>query len=189
MSTIARREPMDLPVAELRRVRLRFALVFAGIAVVLLALYSFPYAEHGIREDWFSSYLSLYASLAGGALRLWESNIRVTGVQIDGRTSLTIAKNCDAMDINILFTAAVLATPTTWRKRGLGLALGLTVLVAVNVLRIVSLYFVRLHWEHSFEFIHAEVWPLAFVTITVLAFLAWSRWALTIREFDAHDLA
>jgi hypothetical protein len=41
---------------DLRHVRLRFAAVFAAVAGVALAIYSFPYAEHGLREDWFHRY-------------------------------------------------------------------------------------------------------------------------------------
>jgi exosortase/archaeosortase family protein len=162
----------------LRGPRLRFALVFSVVASVLLIVYSFPYAEYGIREDWFSAFLAMYARMAGAALQLWDANVTVTNAEINGRTSLLIAKNCDAMDVNILFASAVLATPVEWSRRVIGLLVGLPALVAVNVLRIVSLYFVRLHWEHSFEFIHAEVWPLAFVVLAVLAFVVWSRWAI-----------
>jgi len=162
---------------DVRRARLRFALVFAATGGALLTLYSFPYAQHGVREDWFARYLALYARLAGLVLRIFDSGVRVVGNDIVGRTSLTVAKNCDAMDVTLLFAAAVVAFPAPWRRRLAGIAAGVAALTVVNVLRIASLYFVDLRWHSAFETIHAEVWPLAIVVLAASAFLAWSRWA------------
>jgi exosortase/archaeosortase family protein len=164
---------------DIRRARIRFAVVFAGVGGTLLALYSFPYAEHGVREVWFARYLAVYARLAGLVLRLFDSGVRVVGNDIVGRTSLTVAKNCDAMDVTLLFAAAVAAFPAPWRRRVAGIAAGAAALAVVNVLRIASLYFVDLRWPSAFETIHAEVWPLAIVVLAAAAFLAWSRWAQT----------
>jgi hypothetical protein len=102
---------------DLRRARIRFAMVFAVVGGGLLAAYSFPYAQHGVREDWFARYLAVYARLAGGVLRLFDSGVHLVGNDIVGRTSLTVAKNCDAMDVSLLFAAAVVAFPARWSRR------------------------------------------------------------------------
>jgi exosortase/archaeosortase family protein len=162
---------------DIRRARLRFAAIFAGLGGGLLTLYSFPYAEHGVREDWFARYLAMYARLAGLVLRLFDAGVRVVGNDIIGRTTLTVAKNCDAMDVSLLFAAAVVAFPARWPRRLVGIAAGVGVLAVVNVLRIASLYFIDLHWPGAFEVIHAEVWPLAIVAFAASAFVVWSRWA------------
>ena len=163
--------------SDIRRARLRFAAIFAVVGGVLLTLYSFPYAEHGLREDWFARYLAVYARMAGLVLRLFDPGVHVVGNDIVGRTSLTVAKNCDAMDVTLLFAAAIVAFPARWSRRLVGLAAGFAALTAVNVLRIASLYFVDLRWPSAFETIHAEVWPLAIVALAAAGFLVWSRWA------------
>lgn len=165
------------PETHIRRARLRFAGVFVLVGGGLLTLYSFPYAEHGVRESWFARYLALYAQLAGLVLRLFDSGVRVVGNDLVGRVSLTVAKNCDAMDVSLLFTAAVVAFPARWSRRLTGIVLGVLGLAVVNVLRIASLYFIDLRWPSAFETIHAEVWPLMIVVLAAGAFLAWSRWA------------
>jgi exosortase/archaeosortase family protein len=165
------------PETDIRRARLRFAAIFAVVGGGLLAIYSFPYAEHGIREDWFSGYLAMYARLAGLVLHAFDPAVRVVGNDVIGRTSLTVAKNCDAMDVTLLFVSALVAFPAPWPRRFAGIGAGVVVLTAVNVLRIISLYYVDLHWRSAFDVIHAEVWPLALVGLAVAAFLWWSRWA------------
>jgi exosortase/archaeosortase family protein len=164
---------------ELRRRRARFLGTFVLCAGTLLILYSFPYAENGAKERCFIDYLAAYARVTGAVLRLFDSGIRVVGREIVGTVTLTIAKNCDAMDVNIVFAAAVLAFPARWRARLLGVAIGTGVLAIVNILRIASLYGIDARWPGSFEIVHAEVWPLLLVALAVAMFLGWSRWAET----------
>lgn len=170
---------------ELRRARLRFAVVFVAVGGALMTLYSFPYAQLGLREDWFRAYLAVYARVTGFVLHLLDGSVRVAGSDIVGRTSLTVAKNCDAMDVNILFAAAVVAFPARWPMRAVGIGAGSALLAAVNVVRIASLYFVAIHWPGAFDVIHAEVWPLAIVGLAVAAFLSWSRWVDAARDARA----
>ena len=161
---------------QIRGRRVRFAVTFAVCAGVLLTLYSFPYAEHGIAEGGFARYLAAYAQITAAFLRLFDPQVHVAGTDIVGRVSLTVAKNCDAMDVNILFASAILAFPARWRWRAAGIAAGTAGLAVVNVVRIASLYHVDVHWPQRFELVHAEVWPLAMVAIAVVMFFRWSRW-------------
>jgi len=165
-----------------RRLRLRFAAIFVAVAGVALAIYSFPYAEHGVRETWFHSYLAAYARLAGWVLRLTNAQVQVAGTEVVGTISLTVAKNCDAMDVNILFVAAIVAFPAAWKRRAIGIALGVAALAVVNIVRIVSLYYVGIRFPDRFELVHAEIWPFAMVAVAVAGFLVWSRWAAASPE-------
>ena len=169
--------------------RLRFALGFVAIAALLFGIYTFPYQESGISERWFTRYLAAYASVAGSALSLFEPGVQVHGQDIIGRTSLRIVKNCDAMEAEILFLAAVLAFPSPWPKRLIGAGLGALAIAAVNVLRIACLYQVGVHFPKAFEFVHLELWPLLLIASAVLVFLVWATWALRGSRQDAHAAA
>lgn len=156
--------------------RLRFAIGFIVVAGALFSVYTFPYEESGISERWFAAYLSLYARLAGGILSQFDPTLTVSGQDILGRFNLRIVKNCDAMEANILFAAAVLAFPGAWGKRLVGVFFGVPVLVAINVLRICSLYYVGIHLPGAFEFFHLELWPLVMTASAVIVFLVWATW-------------
>lgn len=163
--------------------RRRFALRFVCAAAVLFTVYTFPYREVGLSEAWFERYLAAYARAAGLVLAWLErmvgagAQVHVQGAVITGRYPLEIVKNCDAMEVNVLFAAAVLAFPASLRQRAWGLGLGLPALVALNVLRICTLYFIGVHAPSRFETFHVEVWPLCLVIATTLLFLAYTRWA------------
>lgn len=149
----------------------RFALKYALIAGALFAIYAFPFELFGAKQDWLAGYLAAYARLAGAVLGVFESGIVVSGSQIGGRFSMEIVRNCDAIEINILFVSAVLAFPAPWQRRTIAAALGLLSLVALNVLRICALYFVGVHAPERFAVVHEQIFPLLLVLAAALGFL------------------
>jgi exosortase/archaeosortase family protein len=162
--------------ASLRREQARFVIGFVVIAGVLLGLYAFPYAELGLPETWFTAYLSAYARLVGGLLRIFEPGVRVEDTVITGRYSLRIVKTCDAMDANILFAAAVLAVAGSWSRKSIALGLGLVALVSLNIIRICSLYYAGIFAPYAFAVLHEEIWPAVLVAFAAGEFLLWARW-------------
>jgi exosortase/archaeosortase family protein len=170
------------------RAQLRFALGFAGTSALLFGAYAFPYAELGWSEAWFDAYLSAYAHLVGHLLRSVDPGVSVDGTLITGRYALRIVKTCDAMETNLLFTAAVLAVAGPWRRKLGALALGLGALLLLNVLRISTLYFAGVFTPGAFRVLHEEIWPPVLVALAGGAFvlsLTWIRRGLPEREVAA----
>lgn len=157
------------------RLRLGFGLRFAAIAGLLFTVYAFPFELFGAKQDWLEGYLAAYARLAGGALGLVERGLVVDGTYIQGRFAMQIVHNCDAADVNILFISALLAFPGAWKAKAVLLLGGVAALVAANVLRICSLYYVGVFAPERFKVVHEEVWPLLLVVFTVAVFLACVR--------------
>jgi exosortase/archaeosortase family protein len=157
--------------ARMQRAQVRFAIFFAAISALLLGLYAFPYQELGLPETWFNGYLAAYARLVGRVLGLIESGVHVDGTLITGRYALRIVKTCDAMEANALFAAAVLALGGPWRRKLGALVVGLVALIAVNVLRITTLYYAGALAPGTFRVLHEEVWPLVLIALAALAFV------------------
>ena len=102
--------------------------------------------------------------------------IVVTGNRIDGRFSLQIVRNCDAIEVDILFASAILAFPAPIARRLLALLGGLLPLVLLNIARICVLYFIGVHWPGWFAVAHEEILPLVLIVCTALIFLVWARY-------------
>jgi exosortase/archaeosortase family protein len=154
----------------------RFALSFAVIATVLFTLYYFPYQENGLSEDWAAVHLENYAHVVGALLRLVEPSVIVSHNEIHGRFGMSIVKSCDAMEANMLFAAAVLSVPVVWWRKGAALVVGLAALVALNIARLCSLYYVGAFFPAEFELMHIDVWPVLMVAFAVLDFALCMRW-------------
>ncbi len=160
-----------------RRPALRFGLTFMLLAGTLSLAYAYSYPPGSALATWFQRYLEAYAQAAGALLSLLDPSVHVQGAQILGRYPLWIVKDCDAMEVKILFTAAVLAFPSTWRSKAFGVIVGVFALFVANLVRIATLYFVGVHAPDSFESAHREIWPLILVGTALGLFAIWVRWA------------
>jgi len=186
-SAVAESEPVGLFGA--RRTVAPFLGRFVIVAGIGLGLYYFPYDPRSFPARCMHHYLAAYAHLAGAAVRFFDSRVRVIGTDILGRFNLTFAMNCDAMDVFILFSSAVLSFPSTWRHRSLGLTAGLVTLVTLNVVRITSLYWVGVHFPRAFELLHIDLWPMAIVGATSGGFLLWARATVSASGTPSADKA
>jgi exosortase/archaeosortase family protein len=167
----------------------RFALAFALLSGVLLGLYYFPYSEQGPIRPWLDGFLHRYAASAGFVIGWFEPHIHVMGQDIIGRYSLHIVKTCDAMDVTILLTSAIVAWPNPWKRRLLCAALGIALLFVLNVLRICSLYWIGLAFPSFFEVAHLDVWPALILLVSIGFFAAVALWGRTLTTESPREPA
>ena len=88
-----------------------------------------------------------------------------------------VKNGCNGIEAALLLVSAMLAFPATGKQRALGIAGGLAVIQAVNLFRIVSLFWLGVHHRNVFELFHAAIWQTALILLAVGIFLAWSRFA------------
>lgn len=93
---------------------------------------------------------------------------------IQGSTTIQIGQGCDGMDGVLLLVAALLAFPAAWKRKAVGLAVGIPLLYAGNLGRIVSLYYVQGHAPEAFTFMHEYVGQTLIILIGFCFFIAWS---------------
>ena len=62
------------------------------------------------------------------------------------------------------------------------LALGMAVLLAFNVVRIISLYYTGVYFPKAFETMHIDVWQALYIFLPIFFWIVWSRWAMRHKE-------
>ena len=70
-----------------------------------------------------------------------------------------------------------LASPVALWTKLPGVFIGTFALMSLNLVRIVSLYYVRRYRPDVFEFMHVEVWQALFIFLAVLFWALWAVWA------------
>jgi exosortase H (IPTLxxWG-CTERM-specific) len=96
--------------------------------------------------------------------------------------SFDVITECTAVFPMIIFVAAVLAYPAPWRRKLLGLAAGIPILIAINLVRLVSLFYVGYLYPKLFSTAHLVVWQSLMVFFTVLLWLFWAA-----RSVGTHE--
>lgn len=135
-------------------------------------------------------------ALRSGTVLLVVGGSRLTGLSAEPSASGVVAFGggsfhywvtdaCTAWGAALLYASAVLAYPASWRLRARGLAVGLPLVFALNVVRLVSMAWLGFLWPARFEEVHGFWWQ-GFVILAIgLGWLAWARNAEAQRRGSA----
>ncbi len=151
---------------------LRFLLIFG----VCLSVYYAATLTSPIKNGFFPTYLRWNASVSGALLQVLGQDVVVVDQSIGlvGGASIQVERGCDAVAPSALFVSAVLASPVALGSRLAAAALGSVALMLLNLLRVISLFLVRVYYPKAFDTVHLDVWQALFI---LLALLLWALWA------------
>jgi len=93
--------------------------------------------------------------------------------------AMALRRGCDAVEPTFLLCSAMLAFRSSIGRKALGMLVGALVFQLLNLVRIVSLFWIGIHFPNLFNPIHMEIWPTLFILIGAVIFVAWKDW-------DAH---
>ena len=125
--------------------------------------------------DALSKMLAWMSARAAGMLGV-SASLEGAVIDADGFVAV-IAAQCTAIEIILVFGAAVLVWPVSLRARMLGLTLGVAAICALNFARIVSLLWIGAAFPQHFDTAHLAVWQTAMVLAGFVIWLVWLQWA------------
>ncbi len=99
--------------------------------------------------------------------------------------SVSIIEECIGVYEMLIFAAGVLAFPASARSRALGLLMGLPLLYAINVARILMLVVVGHFAPEYFDFMHLYFWQ---ATLILMITGVWLLWLYVIVRNDPKSL-
>jgi exosortase H (IPTLxxWG-CTERM-specific) len=154
--------------------RLASLLFLARFLVLVVALY-LALAWRPVNDRAVLPFTARVASLSGAALTLLGEPVRVAGTTISGGGfGVDIENGCNGLETAILFVSAVLAFPASWRAKLLGVAGGFLAIQAVNLVRVVTLFWVGRHHPAVFQASHGVIWQSLVVLFGVVLFFVWA---------------
>ena len=144
-------------------------LILAGSLALALTLY-YGYLGSGIVE-----YIATWtADWTSHALNLLGTSTSVEGTVIwSGSFAANIVAECTAVGPLVLFLGAVVAYPAPLKAKALGAMLGLVVLTLVNLVRIMSLFWIGSSYPQYLSVAHLLVWQTAIILLTIVLWLVW----------------
>ncbi len=153
----------------------RRSLLFLARFAVLLVVFYFLVAWRPVNDAAIVPFTAGIARVSAGILRVLGEDVTVAGTEIRSpRFAVNIENGCNGVETALLFGAAVLAFPAPWKRRLLGLAAGFAAIQVINLVRVVSLFWVGAHRPALFTASHTVLWQSIVVLCGVLLFLAWA---------------
>jgi exosortase H (IPTLxxWG-CTERM-specific) len=157
---------------EANRRDIRFLVVFG----ICLVVYYVATLTPPVKDWFFPKYLRANAVASGAILRATGQDVTVEGNSLvsAGGSAIQIERGCDAVEPSALVVAAVVASPVAWSSRLLAAVAGTLALMVLNLVRVLSLYLIRVHYPAVFETMHLDVWQVLFI---IMALALWAVWA------------
>ncbi|MBR6975485.1 MAG: exosortase H [Ottowia sp.] len=155
----------------------RFLLTFLLIALALFGIKMLPPVQHAVVEPW----TALIARASAFVVRLIDPG----AIFLHGRVlyspsphfRLSVDPVCSGLEACIVLTAALLAFPATWGERLRGLLPGILALQTINLVRLVSLFFIgKKGGQQAYDIAHTFVWQALIVLSVPCVWLLWVRY-------------
>jgi exosortase H (IPTLxxWG-CTERM-specific) len=152
--------------------RWRFLLRFAlGLAVLY-----FAFTNHPVNDRVVVVFTRGIVKVSAAMLRAAGEPVSAEGTTIRSASfAVDVQNGCNGLEAVILLAAAILAFPAPAKMRVLGIVAGFAAIEALNLVRVVSLFWLGEHHPSAFETAHAAVWQTLIILLSIGFFLLWSR--------------
>jgi exosortase H (IPTLxxWG-CTERM-specific) len=151
----------------------RFAILFI---VLLVGLFAFELTPPGqaIVVPW----TGLVADSSAGLIRAFDGDAVSEGKVLRSQKTgfaVTIEAGCNGVEAMLVLLAGILAFPAPWKLKLAGLAIGVFAIQALNLVRIVSLFYLGQWNMQWFEWAHLYLWQALIMLDALIVWLLWTR--------------
>jgi exosortase H (IPTLxxWG-CTERM-specific) len=153
-------------------------LVFVAVLLILFVLELIAPVQQMLVQPFTESLATLSASL----LHLVDSDVSSSGIvirSVSNGTAVAIQAGCNGVEAVICLTAAILAFHSTLKEKIIGLVVGFLAIQVLNIIRIITLFYL-LQWNQQwFEWAHLYAWQALIFFDVLIVFVVWVRWIST----------
>jgi len=119
-------------------------------------------------------------------MRLFDISVVAQGDEIVNALAgggIKIVAGCNGVEAVLILVSAVLAFPAPWKYKIAGVLLGFLAIQSLNLVRIISLYYLQRWNTVWFEWFHLYLWQ-ALIILDALVF--WLIWLRCLPRDDEH---
>lgn len=91
--------------------------------------------------------------------------------------SLDVKFGCNGLEAVMIYSVAVIAFPSSWKKKLIGISAGFLIIQVVNILRIAALGYSGIHFKSLFEYIHIYVAQGIMIAVALGVFFLYLNYA------------
>ena len=121
---------------------------------------------------------NLLAHLSATVMTLFDADVISHGRVLQSKTTgfgVSIEAGCNGVEAAIILISGMLAFPSPWRLKLIGIGIGIVAVQAANLLRVISLYYLG-QWDMAvFEFAHLYLWQALIMLDVLVVWLLWIR--------------
>lgn len=129
-----------------------------------------------VREYVAQPLAAVVAFLSGWVLNLLSFKATASGtvLSVEGFTA-RVDDVCTGIFVAAIYASAVLAYPSRVKEKLKGLCLGVSAILFLNLIRVISLMYIGRHFPSFFETAHLLVWQSLIIFATLVVWLYWTQ--------------
>jgi exosortase H (IPTLxxWG-CTERM-specific) len=152
----------------------KFFVLFVVILVSLFAVELTPPVQSAVVIPWTEALVRISA----GLITTVDSHVAVFGKILQSTRNgfaISIEAGCNGIEAAIMLIAAMLAFPAPWKHRVIGIVAGLIAVQTLNVVRVISLFYLGQWSVQAFNWAHLYVWQALIMLDVLIVWLIWIR--------------
>lgn len=154
----------------------RQEIIFLTVFVLILGGGFTLLSVNSVNQNVIEPFTAGIAKVSGITLNLIGQGIEMRGTVIrNERFAVNIRNGCNGVETMIIFLAAVLAFPASWKSRVIGLALGMIAIQGINLVRVVALFLTGAYFPKFFDSSHTVVWQTIVILFGVFLWIFWAN--------------
>ena len=123
-------------------------------------------------------FTSMIADISVFLVQAFDENVIATGNVIRDKVSgfgVRIERGCNGLEAVIILFAAIFAFPAPFKNKLIGFTAGFFAIQILNLVRIISLYYLG-QWNFTaFEWFHLYLWQALIILDALVVWLIWLR--------------
>jgi exosortase H (IPTLxxWG-CTERM-specific) len=170
---------------------IRFFILFTVLLIGLFTLEILQPAEKYV----IMPFTSFVADVSVWIVKFFDSDVASYGNVIRDKVSgfgVRIERGCNGVEALIILFAAIFAFPAPFKNKIVGFVIGFFAIQGLNLVRIVSLFYLG-QWNHvAFEWFHLYLWQALIILDALVVWLIWLRTlpqAKLRRQLEAEQAA
>jgi len=150
---------------------IRFCILFFGLLILLTTTFPFLSNKFNSQITWL---MVATTDITGFLLRAFGLSVQTHGDVLSlPNFSVEIVGECTGLYEMLIFLAAVIAYPSSWRKKLIGAGLGIPLLYLINIIRMIFITIMGNWSPQTFDFMHMYFWQVAMILIILSVWILW----------------
>lgn len=165
---------------------LRFSILFT---VLLIGLFTVEVTQP-VQEHVIIPFTAGLAKISSWLVQVFDTDVTSTGKIIRSLSNgfaVEIQPGCNGVEAVIILFAAIFAFPSPFKSKIIGFVIGFFAIQALNLVRIISLFYLGQWSMVAFEWFHLYLWQALIILDALVVWLIWLRTLPRPQRSDGGD--
>ncbi len=153
---------------------LRFCGVFFSVLLTLFGIEMI----NSVQTHFILPFTALIASTSAAIVMFFDTGVVAFSNRLYDTLSgfnVSIEPGCNGIEASIILLAAMLAFRATWKQKVIGILAGTVTIQVLNLIRVISLFYLGQWQIELFHFAHLYLWPVLIMLDVLIVLVVWLK--------------